>query len=1184
MSAFAKTIMDQKYAHTKQDGTKETWDEISSRVSRKVFKAVGAPKDVVKKFEKLMSEKKIMPGGRYLYATGRPFHQVQNCFGGETEVVTLEGTKTLKELSGTIPTLMTSEGKWVKAPVQSFGQQRLHKVVIGRAGVKKEVFATEEHSWRIARNESRDGRPATKEKILTKDLKEGQKLWSVYGYGISRTPLSPAGVQHGLVYGDGNVPKDDWGFNTANIRLCGEKNTQLLNWFNGYNTRNIESDVEVSGLPRHYKDPVSLKSDRSYLLGWLAGYMAADGCVSADGVITISSTDLESLKLVKDVCYLLGVGAYSIRFSDRTSNLTGEPSRLYSVCLMRHTLPSDFFLVEEHKRRFEAHPAKRSECSWTVLSVEPTDRTEEVFCAVVEDTHEFVLADNILTGNCLLLKADDSREGWADLMQKATMALMTGAGIGVVYSDVRGEGAPIRKTGGTSTGPIALMQMINEAGRGIMQGGSRRSAIWAGLHWNHPDIIKFVNIKNWPDEVVAMKAKDVTFPAMLDNTNISVILDDDFFAAYSNPKHNDYSLAQNVYWATVKQMLKTAEPGFSIDVGINNGENLRNAPVSGNTWIMTKTGYTQVKMVVGKEVEVWTGKQWAKTTFTKTKDNVPTVNIEMSGGRNVVADLEHEFFVETYKGAGDKRVLQSLDKIKASDLKVGDILHVSLPMPNITEFDNTSYLMGFLYGDGSFRDNRADLTICTPEKLECMANFVDHQWITNINKEDGRGYTRLYLKSDTFLNRTKETFPTDITNANSMASFVAGLFDSDGSYDLDQNRIRLASNHKGFLEAARRALETLGIQSGITTSGISQFGNNVGYLLVINSGSVNRFKETIPTTRLKVQQNSPYRDTHIRVTNVLADENQDVFCCDVKVDEHSFMAEGVVISNCTEVSSKDDSDICNLASINMANVNSLEEMKEIVELSTMFLLAGTVYSDVPYAKVDQIRTKNRRLGLGLMGLHEWLLKRGKAYGPDAELEEYLKVYATSTDIAKKYAKEWKLSAPVKTRAIAPTGTIGIVAETTTGIEPIFCVAYRRRYMKGSVVNFQYVIDPCAQRLIDSGVSADKIEDAYSLAENVENRVKFQAWVQKFVDHGISSTINLPEWGSELNNDQKVRPFGEMLMKYLPELRGVTCYPDGARGGQPLTPVKYATAIKHLGEIFVEQADLCDLTKGGSCGA
>ena len=471
--------------------------------------------------------------------------------------------------------------------------------------------------------------------------------------------------------------------------------------------------------------------------------------------------------------------------------------------------------------------------------------------------------------NCLLLKAEDSREGWADLMQKATMALMTGAGIGIDYSSVRGEGKPIRKTGGVSTGPIALMQMINESGRGIMQGGNRRSAVWAGLNWKHSDIFKFITLKNWSPEVKALKEKDFNFPATMDGTNISVLLDDEFFKAYNDDKNTLHSQARAVYRSVIRQMLETGEPGFSIDVGVNRGETLRNA--------------------------------------------------------------------------------------------------------------------------------------------------------------------------------------------------------------------------------------------------------------------------------------------------------------------------------CTEVTSSDDSDICNLGSINLARIGSLEEMQEIVEVAVAFLLAGTVYSDVPYAKVDQVRTKNRRLGLGLLGLHEWLLMRNKQYAPDSELEEYLKIYETSSEIANKYAKQWELTTPIKTRAIAPTGTIGIIAETSTGIEPIFCAAYKRRYKKGSVSTaYQYVLDPTAKKLVDNhGIHPDTIEDAYSLSENIagiERRVAFQAFVQQYVDHSISSTINLPAWGSEANNENKVNEFGDMLIKYLPKLRGITVYPDGARGGQPLVPVKYSTAVKHAGEIFIEQADVCDISKGGSCGA
>ena len=177
-----------------------------------------------------------------------------------------------------------------------------------------------------------------------------------------------------------------------------------------------------------------------------------------------------------------------------------------------------------------------------------------------------------------------------------------------------------------------------------------------------------------------------------------------------------------------------------------------------------------------------------------------------------------------------------------------------------------------------------------------------------------------------------------------------------------------------------------------------------------------------------------------------------------------------------------------------------------------------------------------------------------------------------------------MSYPKKTRAIAPTGTIGIVAETTTGIEPIFCVAYKRRYLKHKTWHYQYVIDPTAKRLIQNGVHPDTIEDAYDLSRDIERRVNFQHWIQQSVDHGISSTINLPHWGSEENNNGTVQEFGEMLIKYLPGLRGITCYPDGARDGQPLVPVSYQEAMLHTGEELLEiTTDVCELNKGGSCG-
>jgi ribonucleoside-diphosphate reductase alpha chain len=113
--------------------------------------------------------------------------------------------------------------------------------------------------------------------------------------------------------------------------------------------------------------------------------------------------------------------------------------------------------------------------------------------------------------------------------------------------------------------------------------------------------------------------------------------------------------------------------------------------------------------------------------------------------------------------------------------------------------------------------------------------------------------------------------------------------------------------------------------------------------------------------------------------------------------------------------------------------------------------------------------------------------------------------------------------------------------------------------------------------VDAGVDPNLIEDAYTLSYDVERRVAMQAWLQQYVDHGISSTVNLPY---VIKDNQEQREFGEMLMKYLPKLRGITCYPDGSRGGQPLTSVPLEYALDKTGVRFEENEERC---VGGACG-
>ena len=287
---------------------------------------------------------------------------------------------------------------------------------------------------------------------------------------------------------------------------------------------------------------------------------------------------------------------------------------------------------------------------------------------------------------------------------------------------------------------------------------------------------------------------------------------------------------------------------------------------------------------------------------------------------------------------------------------------------------------------------------------------------------------------------------------------------------------------------------------------------------------------------------------------------------------------------CTEVTSADDSDVCNLGSVNMGAISDLDEFRDVVRLAAGFLVCGTITAELPYSKVYEIRKKNRRLGLGLMGIHEWLLRRGYEYGMNAELRQWLEVYKEESErAANSLCDRLSISRPVAYRAIAPTGSIGILASTTTGIEPLYAVAYKRRYLVGGDKwKFQYYVDSTAEELIQQyDLDPNKIETSLDLAADYERRLAFQADVQDYVDMAISSTINMPAWGTEENNEDKVEEFAATLASYAPRLRGFTVYPDGARGGQPLTKVTYKEAMRHKGVEFEENSEA--ICKDGVCG-
>lgn len=339
------------------------------------------------------------------------------CFQGDTKVVTWDGNFPIRDLSGTTQRLLTSAG-WRDAPVKSFGVQPIWEVHLRRNGVEKVIETTREHRWFVTSQGNPSGRRSGKDhgKILppaigkdrrreyrTHELKPGQRLSTVSIPNGQNTVPSPWGIAHGIVFGDGTVNKRR---RSTEVVLWGEKDRQLLPWFpysrktpvRGHEATS-PNGVLVSNLPSTWKRYPDPSESATYMMGWLAGYFAADGSVTKDGWPSISSASLENMEMVRTIATRLGIKVHKIRSYMRKGRGKVE-TPLYQMGFSRKTLRPEFFLIREHRERFEAHREVVEREHWVVTEVRATKREEEVYCAVVEGTHDFVLEDYILTGNC----------------------------------------------------------------------------------------------------------------------------------------------------------------------------------------------------------------------------------------------------------------------------------------------------------------------------------------------------------------------------------------------------------------------------------------------------------------------------------------------------------------------------------------------------------------------------------------------------------------------------------------------------------------------------------------------------------------------------------------------------------------------------------------------------------------
>ncbi|MBN2478578.1 adenosylcobalamin-dependent ribonucleoside-diphosphate reductase [Candidatus Micrarchaeota archaeon] len=292
---------------------------------------------------------------------------------------------------------------------------------------------------------------------------------------------------------------------------------------------------------------------------------------------------------------------------------------------------------------------------------------------------------------------------------------------------------------------------------------------------------------------------------------------------------------------------------------------------------------------------------------------------------------------------------------------------------------------------------------------------------------------------------------------------------------------------------------------------------------------------------------------------------------------------------------------CNLGSINLAKFVDIDwskspwkkkinwkRLKKVVRFATIFLDNVVELNNYPLNEIKESTLRHRRIGLGIMGFANMLVKIGIRYGSDTSFEVAEEVMKFITEESRKtshelgrlrgpfpgfekslYSGKYDAMRNATVTSIAPTGTISMIADTSSGIEPLFALAYMKHVMDGTKLYysneiFEHILkvrglysQELMQKVIESGTIQDideipkDIKDVFAISYDIasDEHVRMQSAFQKNTDLAVSKTINLP-------NDAGAEDVEHAyMMAWKLGCKGITVYRDGSRGAQVLNIIK-----------------------------
>lgn len=615
------------------------------------------------------------------------------------------------------------------------------------------------------------------------------------------------------------------------------------------------------------------------------------------------------------------------------------------------------------------------------------------------------------------------------------------------------------------------------------------SARMSLMHWRDPQVLDFVACKS--DQLHHW------------TTNISVEIDTAFAEALcAGDRH-----AAAVLEAVAAGMAANGEPGLIDTEAHSVGEPVRirnvNPCLWGDTRMLTRDGLVPIRELAGTSFEVWNGQEWSRSTAWSTGVK-PVFEVALSNGLSIKATGNHIFATAD----GDEVAVEDLAG-RQMQVFPGSPWEGSDPYSH-----DEALLLGFLQGDGSKRkDGAVVIQNSEPEAAHPLTAFGFHrqssgEWYAGTSSAAAALVAKAEMLDERLPDRR---LPGWLFSARpeTVRAFLRGLYSANGSALRNHRRVTLKSTCRGLVGEVQQLLAALGVSSYITTNKPTPiewqngtYTSRESYdLNIANAAGLALFRSEIGFLQEhKTAIVDGYRfhraghPTLARVVSVVPAGNEEVFDF-TEPGRHWGWANGFQAHNCQESSLATEGargEACNLGSVNLDFFGAdLDGAVEAVKLVARFLLRATLNVH-PDPDAGAIEARNRRIGVGIMGVQGWMAAHGSRLSElpdDIDRRADLGVMRVAARAAAdELADELGIPRPVKVTAIAPTGTIAQMPGVTPGVHPVFARHFIRRVRYSDT-------DPALADLAAAGYRI--VDDIYAASTKVVEFPVSDAILERF---------------------------------------------------------------------------------------